>query len=150
MLISRISGCKGSANRTKYQIYLSISEMQPNFKLRSRLKVVQGERKTKTSFEFFRAAAYLQAAKQIKISATDAKSRAESNLFEFCRDAKEEDKVKARENASFNKEGTKEKRRTTFAVRLFCGKGGIRTPGASQHGGFQDRCNRPLYHLSNA
>ena len=31
---------------------------------------------------------------------------------------------------------------------LFCGKGGIRTPGASQHGGFQDRCNRPLYHLS--
>ena len=31
-----------------------------------------------------------------------------------------------------------------------CGKGGIRTPGASQHGGFQDRCNRPLYHLSNA
>ena len=30
------------------------------------------------------------------------------------------------------------------------GKGGIRTPGASQHGGFQDRCNRPLYHLSNA
>ena len=28
------------------------------------------------------------------------------------------------------------------------GKGGIRTPGASQHGGFQDRCNRPLYHLS--
>ena len=33
---------------------------------------------------------------------------------------------------------------------LFCGKGGIRTPGASQHGGFQDRCNRPLYHLSKA
>ena len=32
---------------------------------------------------------------------------------------------------------------------LFCGKGGIRTPGASQHDGFQDRCNRPLYHLSN-
>ena len=30
------------------------------------------------------------------------------------------------------------------------GKGGIRTPGASQHGGFQDRCNRPLYHLSSA
>ena len=33
---------------------------------------------------------------------------------------------------------------------LFCGKGGIRTPGASQHGGFQDRCNRPLYHLSKS
>ena len=32
----------------------------------------------------------------------------------------------------------------------YCGKGGIRTPGASQHGGFQDRCNRPLYHLSSA
>ena len=28
------------------------------------------------------------------------------------------------------------------------GERGIRTPGASQHGGFQDRCNRPLYHLS--
>ena len=32
---------------------------------------------------------------------------------------------------------------------LICGERGIRTPGASQHGGFQDRCNRPLYHLSN-
>ena len=32
----------------------------------------------------------------------------------------------------------------------FCGERGIRTPGASQHGGFQDRCNRPLYHLSSA
>ena len=31
---------------------------------------------------------------------------------------------------------------------LNCGERGIRTPGASQHGGFQDRCNRPLYHLS--
>ena len=31
---------------------------------------------------------------------------------------------------------------------LICGERGIRTPGASQHGGFQDRCNRPLYHLS--
>ena len=37
-----------------------------------------------------------------------------------------------------------------FMSFLFCGKGGIRTPGASQHGGFQDRCNRPLYHLSKA
>ena len=33
---------------------------------------------------------------------------------------------------------------------FFRGKRGIRTPGASQHAGFQDRCNRPLYHLSNA
>ena len=32
---------------------------------------------------------------------------------------------------------------------LMCGERGIRTPGASQHDGFQDRCNRPLYHLSN-
>lgn len=31
---------------------------------------------------------------------------------------------------------------------LYRGERGIRTPGASQHGGFQDRCNRPLYHLS--
>lgn len=30
------------------------------------------------------------------------------------------------------------------------GKGGIRTPGALQHAGFQDRCIRPLYHLSIA
>ena len=33
-------------------------------------------------------------------------------------------------------------------VRISCGERGIRTPGASQHDGFQDRCNRPLYHLS--
>ena len=31
-----------------------------------------------------------------------------------------------------------------------CGERGIRTPGTSRYGGFQDRCNRPLYHLSNA
>ena len=29
-----------------------------------------------------------------------------------------------------------------------CGERGIRTPGASQHNGFQDRRNRPLCHLS--
>ena len=28
------------------------------------------------------------------------------------------------------------------------GERGIRTPGALQHAGFQDRCIRPLYHLS--
>ena len=28
------------------------------------------------------------------------------------------------------------------------GERGIRTPGTSQCDGFQDRCNRPLYHLS--
>ena len=29
-----------------------------------------------------------------------------------------------------------------------CGERGIRTPGTSQYDGFQDRCNRPLCHLS--
>ncbi len=33
---------------------------------------------------------------------------------------------------------------------LCSGERGIRTPGASQHGSFQDYCNRPLYHLSSA
>ena len=31
---------------------------------------------------------------------------------------------------------------------LACGERGIRTPGASQLNGFQDRRNRPLCHLS--
>ncbi len=31
----------------------------------------------------------------------------------------------------------------------FRGERGIRTPGTSRYDGFQDRCNRPLYHLSN-
>ena len=35
-----------------------------------------------------------------------------------------------------------------FGLKYPCGERGIRTPGASQHDGFQDRCNRPLYHLS--
>lgn len=35
-------------------------------------------------------------------------------------------------------------------VKTLCGKGGIRTPGTLQYGGFQDRCNRPLYHLSKS
>ena len=37
----------------------------------------------------------------------------------------------------------------TLIFKVYCGERGIRTPGASQHDGFQDRCNRPLYHLSN-
>ena len=39
---------------------------------------------------------------------------------------------------------------TTLKVINFAlsGERGIRTPGASQHAGSQDRCNRPLYHLS--
>ncbi len=36
----------------------------------------------------------------------------------------------------------------SLIIRLYCGERGIRTPGASQHGSFQDCCNRPLYHLS--
>ena len=40
------------------------------------------------------------------------------------------------------------KSRNSLIYTLACGERGIRTPGASQHGGFQDRCNRPLYHLS--
>ena len=36
----------------------------------------------------------------------------------------------------------------SLIIRRYCGERGIRTPGASQHDGFQDRCNRPLYHLS--
>ena len=32
---------------------------------------------------------------------------------------------------------------------LFGGERGIRTPGTSQYAGFQDRCIRPLCHLSN-
>ena len=31
---------------------------------------------------------------------------------------------------------------------LYCGERGIRTPGTSQYAGFQDRCIRPLCHLS--
>ena len=42
-----IFGCKDSANRTKCQIYLNISEVPPIFKLLGRLKIVQGERKSK-------------------------------------------------------------------------------------------------------
>ena len=38
----------------------------------------------------------------------------------------------------------------SLIISVYCGERGIRTPGASQHGGFQDRCNRPLYHLSSA
>ena len=36
----------------------------------------------------------------------------------------------------------------TLIFNVYCGETGIRTPGASQHNGFQDRRNRPLCHLS--
>ena len=38
--------------------------------------------------------------------------------------------------------------RKTLIFKVYCGETGIRTPGASQHNGFQDRRNRPLCHLS--
>ena len=44
---------------------------------------------------------------------------------------------------------TKKKERIFLKRFSLCGKGGIRTPGTSQYVGFQDRCNRPLCHLSN-
>jgi hypothetical protein len=47
-LLYTFSGCKDSANRTKYQIYLDISEVQPIFNLQSKLKLVQTERNTKS------------------------------------------------------------------------------------------------------
>ena len=34
--------------------------------------------------------------------------------------------------------------------KIYCGEGGIRTPGTLQYNGFQDRRDRPLCHLSNA
>ncbi len=35
-----------------------------------------------------------------------------------------------------------------FQILIFCGESRIRTCGTSRYDGFQDRCNRPLYHLS--
>ena len=40
------------------------------------------------------------------------------------------------------------KSRNYLIYTLYCGERGIRTPGTSRYDGFQDRCNRPLYHLS--
>ena len=37
-----------------------------------------------------------------------------------------------------------------FRLTGLCGERGIRTPGTSQYAGFQDRCIRPLCHLSNS
>ena len=38
--------------------------------------------------------------------------------------------------------------RKTLIFKVYCGERGIRTPGTSQYAGFQDRCIRPLCHLS--
>ena len=48
------------------------------------------------------------------------------------------------------KEKCRNKLLTTLKVINFAlsGERGIRTPGTSQYVGFQDRCNRPLCHLS--
>ena len=35
-----------------------------------------------------------------------------------------------------------------FRLAGLSGERGIRTPGTSRYAGFQDRCIRPLYHLS--
>ena len=40
------------------------------------------------------------------------------------------------------------KSRKSLIIKRYCGERGIRTPGTSRYDGFQDRCNRPLYHLS--
>ena len=34
-------------------------------------------------------------------------------------------------------------------ISVYCGERGIQTPGTLQYGGFQDRCNRSLCHLSS-
>ena len=38
----------------------------------------------------------------------------------------------------------------THSFTTYSGERGIRTPGTSQYAGFQDRCIRPLCHLSNS
>ena len=40
------------------------------------------------------------------------------------------------------------KKENSLKISEFCGERGIRTPGTSRYAGFQDRCIRPLYHLS--
>ena len=57
----------------------------------------------------------------------------------------------ARLQASLLRSGTNTKKPEDFHLPvLFCGEGGIRTPGSSQINGFQDRRNRPLCHLSKS
>ena len=52
-LLYTFSGCKDSANRMKYQIYLEFSEVKPIFNARkATLKLVQTERKTKFYLSF--------------------------------------------------------------------------------------------------
>ena len=55
-----------------------------------------------------------------------------------------------RHQASLSRRYKKQKRclSTSSCFVWSCGEGGIRTPGASQLNGFQDRRNRPLCHLS--
>ena len=44
----------------------------------------------------------------------------------------------------------KKKSPAIISLNSTCGERGIRTPGTSRYGSFQDYCNRPLYHLSSA
>ena len=48
------------------------------------------------------------------------------------------------------KTGTRRFPFARFSGEFFSGRRGIRTPGTSPCAGFQDRCNRPLYHPSSA
>ncbi len=60
---------------------------------------------------------------------------------------------KSRKNRSAVSSRIDNKQREQISLLLdllsFSGERGIRTPGSSHYGGFQDRCNRPLCHLSN-
>ena len=53
MLISRISDCKDSANRMKYQIYLGISEVQPIFCVREAVTKISANRTKKQIYLHF-------------------------------------------------------------------------------------------------
>ena len=75
----------------------------------------------------------------------------EGNLFGLPSLRRERDSFRLRLSEAKNPRGGEKPRhskKATFSGCLLCGERGIRTPGASQHAGFQDRCNRPLYHLS--
>ena len=48
----------------------------------------------------------------------------------------------------YSNESVENKKGSQNVSESLSGERGIRTPGASQHGSFQDYCNRPLYHLS--
>ena len=66
--------CKDSANRMKFQIYLRISEVQPIFRLQSRLKLCKNRAKKQPNLPFPTAGDLkVHTAKQDKDSATEEK-----------------------------------------------------------------------------